>query len=164
MIEKFKENVLLSTGRDFPISTLGVFIFLFFCNESDVLLFSLFVHRLEKCRNGNSNDYGSSRKFQINPFVILHRFFQPVQISSARFYITSTFLNPRFLSSLISLTFSTKILSVEDFSCFSKRTTCSPHTFDIIPIYIYKNLKTVHEVHFHKLFLFQLFHPHYKLI
>ena len=94
--------------------------YIFFFCESDVLLFSLFVHELSRCRNGNSNDYGSSsRKFQINPFVIPHRFFQSVRISSTRFYITSTFLNPGFLLSLISLTFSTKILSIEDFSRFA---------------------------------------------
>lgn len=97
------------------------FFFLFFCCEQDVLLFSLFVHELSRCRNGNSNDYGSSRKFQINPFVIPHRFFQPVRISSTRFYIISTFLNPGILLSLISLTFSTKILSVEYFFFSSSR-------------------------------------------
>lgn len=44
---------------------------------------------------GGGGGDGGSRKSQINPLVIPHRSFQPVRISTTRFYATSVLPNPK---------------------------------------------------------------------
>lgn len=89
-------------------------------------------NRAELLQYGNGGGGGSagSRKSQINPFVIPHRSFQPVRISTTRFYATSApFQNSSSLLSRLPIVLSREKTALYrfylSFSCrlFSTRIT-----------------------------------------